>query len=234
MAEPTPTEGTEARAAHLHVVQATTVSVWANAERGDRGQSSALTCRIRHLSRSLSPRRWSEQRPEQRPQLSCSLHQYLAGPKPTNRNVESDRGQRGSLTCRDRQHSGWLSKRRPCEHRPAQRPHQSCSPNQWLARTIPTRRSEARFANSPVVHFTTVAVCSLADQPNRGHSCALTCCARNLIGWLSQCRPSEQRPEQCPHLTCPPPQWLAEPTLTDRTEAKAAPSPMVPANTAAV
>jgi hypothetical protein len=44
-------------------------------------------------------------------------------------------------------------------------------------------------------------------------------------------RPSNQRPEQRPNLSCPPPQWLAEPTPTERKEVIAAPSPVVPTTT---
>jgi hypothetical protein len=43
----------------------------------------------------------------------------------------------------------------------------------------------------------------------------------------------EQRPERYPQLTCPPPQWRAEPTPTEVTEARAAPSAVVPATTVA-
>jgi hypothetical protein len=41
-------------------------------------------------------------------------------------------------------------------------------------------------------------------------------------------------PELSPDLSCPPPEWLGGPTPTKRTEASAAPSPVVPATTVAV
>ena len=52
----------------------------------------------------------------------------------------------------------------------------------------------------------------------------MKCRARYNSGWVSTCRPSEKRPGQRPHLSCPLPQSLAEPTQTERTEASAAPS----------
>ena len=54
-----------------HVVLATTLADLANAEQENSVQSSSLTCPIRQHSGWLSPRRPSEQMPEQRPQLSC-------------------------------------------------------------------------------------------------------------------------------------------------------------------
>jgi hypothetical protein len=44
-------------------------------------------------------------------------------------------------------------------------------------------------------------------------------------------RTSKHRSDQRPHLSCKPPQWLAVPAPTKRTEARAAPSPVVPSNT---
>jgi hypothetical protein len=126
--------------------------------------------------------------------------------------------------------AGWLGPRRSREHRPHQRHHPSCQPPQELAEPTPTKQTVARAAPSPAVQATTVVGWAQADQANRGQSSALACRARNHSGWLSPRRPSEQRPEKCHHLSCPPPQWLAEPTPTDGTEATAAPSPVVPSN----
>jgi hypothetical protein len=55
----------------------------------------------------------------------------------------------------------------------------------------------------------------------------------NKVAVCSHVGPIEQRPKQRPHLSYPPQQWLSEPTLTKRTEAREAPSPVVPANTVA-
>jgi hypothetical protein len=40
-------------------------------------------------------------------------------------------------------------------------------------------------------------------------------------------------PEERPHLSCPPRQWLADPSTTMRTEARPAPSTLVPSSTVA-
>jgi hypothetical protein len=144
-----------------------------------------------------------------------------------------NRGQGSTLNFRARHHSGWLRPSRPKEQRPEQRPHLWCPPPQWLVEPKPTNRTEARVATSLVVDATTVSGWAHADQANRGQSSDLTCSACHHSGWLSPCRPSQQRPEQSPHLSCLPPQWLAVPTPTKGTEARAATSPVVPATTVA-
>jgi hypothetical protein len=47
--------------------------------------------------------------------------------------------------------------------------------------------------------------------------------------YLIPCRPSEQRAEKRPRLSCLPLKWLAEPKTAKRTEERGAPSPVVPA-----
>jgi hypothetical protein len=152
---------------------------------------------------------------------------------------QSNRGQSSALSCRARHRSSCLSQRRPSVKRSDQRPHVSspppqcqrsqlsCPPTQWLAEPRPTRRTEAIAAPSPFVPANTVAELVHADQANRGQSSTLTCRARHLSGCLSPCRPSEQRPDKRPLLTCPSPQWLFGPTLTKRIEARTEPSPVV-------
>jgi hypothetical protein len=54
-AVPTPTKRTEATEAPSYEVHANTVAACANADRVNRGQCSALTCRARHHSGWLSP-----------------------------------------------------------------------------------------------------------------------------------------------------------------------------------
>jgi hypothetical protein len=83
------------------------------------------------------------------------------------------------------------------------------------------------------VPASTVAGWAHVDQANKGQSSALNFRARKHRGWLSPRRRMEQRPQRHPHLTSPPPQWLAEPTPTELTEAIAAPSPDVHAFTVA-
>jgi hypothetical protein len=97
----------------------------------------------------------------------------------------------------------------------------------------PTKRTVTRVSHSPVVPATTVAGWAHATQANRGQRCALTFRARHHSGGLGPRRPSEQIPEQRPHLSSPPPQWLADPSPADITEARAASSNVVPANTVA-
>jgi hypothetical protein len=176
LAEPTPTERTEAREALSHVVPVTTMAGWVLAYEANRGQSS-------------------------------------------------------DVTCRPRLPSAWLSLRRPREQRPEQRPHLSCPPPQWLSERTSTKRTKARAAHLTVIPTTLVAGCTHADQAIRGQRNALTSSARHLSGWLSPQRQSEQRPEQLPHLSCPPQHWLAEPTPNDRTKARAAPATVVPETT---
>jgi hypothetical protein len=227
LAEPTPSERTEAREAPSHV-PVTTMTDWVHAYQANRGHSSDVTCRPHIPSVCLSLRRPREQKLEQRPQISCPPPQWLS--------EHADRGNRGqssALTCRARHHSGSLGPRRPREQRSEQRPHLSYPPPQWLAEPTPTERAEAREAPSHVVPATTMAGWVHADQSNRGQTSAFTCRACHHIGWLSPRRPREQRSEQRPHLSYPPPQRLAEPTPTERAEAREAPSHVVPATTVA-
>jgi hypothetical protein len=106
-------------------------------------------------------------------------------------------------------------------------------PPQWLAEPTPTERTEARAAPSRVVPDTTVAGLAHADRANRDHSNDLTFRAGLHIRRRSPRRPSEHRPQQRPHLSCPPRYWLAESMPTERTVARAAFSPGVPATTVA-
>jgi hypothetical protein len=177
-AVPTPNKRTEARTTPSPDVPAATVADWAHADRTNRSQSTALTCRARHQSGCLSHRGQRKQKPKQRPQLSC------------------------------RKHRGWLIPRRPSnQSRPEQRTHFACPPTHRLAKPTTTERTEAGEAPSNVVPATTV------------------------VGWDQADRPSEQKPDQRPYLSCPPTQWLAETTPTDKTEARAAPSTVVPVTT---
>ena len=135
-------------------------------------RSSALNFRARHHIGWLSPRRSSDQRPDKRPQLSCSPRKWLAETTPTNRTEargassslvpdnsvagrsHSDRANRcqcNALTCRAHLLSGWLSTRRPNEQtRQEQWPHLSCPTKQWLTEPWPTYGKEARASASPV------------------------------------------------------------------------------------
>ena len=142
-------------------------------------------------------------------------------------------GQFCSLACRFCHHSGCLSPRTPSKQRSEQRPDLLCTRQQWMAERTPSQRTEARAAPTPVVPANTVAGRTLADQANRSQSSSLKFCARHLSGCLSPRRPSEHRSDQRPHLLYPPPQWMAEPTPTERTDARAEPSAVVPAPTVA-
>jgi hypothetical protein len=151
-----------------------------------------------------------------------------------------------------------LSPRRKSEQRPVYRPHLSCPPPQWLFETTTTKLTEVIAAPSPVLPANTVDGCAHDNQANRGHistltwhdshhsgslgprrqanrgqSCTLKLSARHHRGFLSPRRPSEQRPQKRPHLSCPPPMWLYETTYIKRTEARAAPSHIVPSTTVA-
>jgi hypothetical protein len=106
-------------------------------------------------------------------------------------------------------------------------------PKLCLAEPTPNKRKEARAAASIVVPGTTVAGFTHAEQSNRGLNSALTFRARHHSGWLSPRRPTDRRPDQHTHLSCLPKQWLAEPTPTKRTEARAGRSPFVPTTTVA-
>ena len=104
-----------------------------------------------------------------------------------------------------------------------------CPPTQWLVEPKPKKRTEDRAATSPVVPAPTVAGSAHADPANKVQCSALTSRPGHLSGWLSPRTPSEQKINQGPQLSCPPPQCLAKPTPTERTEARAAPSPDVQA-----
>ena len=139
-----------------------------------------------------------------------------------------NRGQCSALTCRARQHCGWLSPRRRNEQRQDQCPH-------------------------PFVPTNTLAGFAQAYQKNRGESSTHTCRARYNNGWLNprrkknsdkrsahNCRahhhsgllcpglPIYQRTERRPQKSCSPKQCLAVPTTNKRPEAEAAPSPVEP------
>ena len=108
-----------------------------------------------------------------------------------------------------------------------------CSTPQCLAETTPTKRSEGRLETSPVLPSTIVSGWGHADKAKKGQSSALICLVRHRCGCLSPRRPSGQRPEQRPHLSCPPPQCLDDPMPTKRSEARGEPSPVIPATTVA-
>ena len=88
--------------------------------------------------------------------------------------------------------------------------------------------------SSTAVPAITVAVWTQAYQANKGQRSALNHRARHHSGWLGPHRSSEQRGEQCPHLSWLAPQWLAEPLPTERTEDRGTLSSVVPATTVAV
>jgi hypothetical protein len=98
---------------------------------------------------------------------------------------------------------------------------------------MPTKRTEARAAPSPIVSANTMAGEAHADRGNRGQSSGLTFRASHHRSWLSPCRPRVQRQEQRIRLFLPSPQLLAEPTSTEGTEARAAASGLLPATTMA-
>jgi hypothetical protein len=103
----------------------------------------------------------------------------------------------------------------------------------WLAGPTATKRKEVRAAPSPDVSANTEAGEANAEHSNRGLISALTCRTRRHTGWLSPRRAMEQRPEMRTHLTCPPPQWLVDPTPIELTDARAAPSQVDPTSTVA-
>ena len=122
---------------------ATTVAGWAHANQANRGQRSAITCHARPHSGWLCPRRSSEQRPAQRPQLS-SPPTPVAGSDFAGRH---NRGPNSVLKCRALHHSRWLSQSRTIEQRPKQRPHLSCRHHRgWLC---PRRPNEQRSEQCP-------------------------------------------------------------------------------------
>jgi hypothetical protein len=193
LAGPTPTKRTEAKAAPLLVLPDIIVAGWAHADQANRGLSSVLNSLARQHSGWKSPRQSSDQRPEQRSQLSCPPPQSLAWPTPSEK-----KSQRCALKFRARHDSGWLSPHRGSDQRPEKCPHLSYPLAQWVAWPTPTNRTEARVAPSTFEPATTV------EQANRGERNALTCRARHHSGWLSPRPSNEHRPEQRPHLSCPP------------------------------
>ena len=106
-------------------------------------------------------------------------------------------GETSALTCRALQHSGWLNQR------------------------IPKNRGEIWALTWCVIHHS--GWLDQAKKENRVLIRALTCRASQHTGWLSPRLPSVQRPDHSPHLSCPLPQWQAEPTPTEPTEARTAP-----------
>ena len=127
-----------------------------------------------------------------------------------------------------------LSLRRPKDHRRDHTNVLAYRPANTKSEPTPTKRTEGRAAPSLVVPAATVSVRAQADKANRGVSSALTCRARYHNGWLCQRRSKEKSPEQRPHLSFSPPQWLTEPSPTRRTEARVAPSHLVHVTTVAV
>jgi hypothetical protein len=103
-----------------------------------------------------------------------------------------------------------------------------CPPTQYLVETTPTETKKARAPSSPNEAANTVAGWATADRNNRGQNRAFTCRARILSGWIGPSQTSEQRIEQRPHILFAPLQWLAEPTTTNITVAREAPSPVEP------
>jgi hypothetical protein len=83
------------------------------------------------------------------------------------------------------------------------------------------------------VHSTTGACWPHAQQENRGQRIALIRRASHLRGCMSPRRPSKQRLQQRPRMSSLPPQWLATPTPTKRTDARTEPSLGVPTTTVA-
>jgi hypothetical protein len=105
----------------------------------------------------------------------------------------------------------------------------SCSPTQWLAEPNTNMRTQARAAPSLALPSTTVSGRTHAERAVSDLNIVLTSRSHYHSGCLSPHKTSVRSPEQQPHLSCPPPQWLAKLTPTERTEARAAPSILVPA-----
>jgi hypothetical protein len=218
---PTPTERTEARAAPSDVVPSYKVAGCAHADQANRGQSRVLTfCVLNHSGWLYPPR------PVDRGQssaLTCRASHHISCLSVA---YQANRGQISPLTCHLRHTSGWLSLRRPREQRPEQRPQLSCPLPQWLAQHTPTKRIELSSAlNSRARHL-----CRWLSPRRRSQCSAINCCVRQRSGCLRLRRPIEQRSGHRPHLWCPPPLWLYQPTPTERTETRAVASPDVPAN----
>jgi hypothetical protein len=79
-----------------------------------------------------------------------------------------------------------------------------------------------------------VAEWAQAKKPNRGYFSALTCFSIHHSRWLGLRQPSEQKTDQRTQMLCQQPQWLSEPTTTERSGDRAAPSTDLPSNTVAV
>ena len=195
----------------------------------------------------------TEHSPQQRTHLSCPPPQLLAEPTPKMRPRatlapstdvpattvagsdhanQANRGQTSAFTCRARQLIGYLSPRRPRAKRPEKRPPVTCQPSQWLAEPTSTKRTEATSEPSPVVPASSVAARANANRSNRGLSNALNCYVRLHCCCLCP-RCPRQRPDLRHHVSCPPTQWLSEPTQTKRTQGRAAHSPVVATTTVA-
>ena len=170
---------------------------------------------------------------------------------------QTKRGQSSALKFRVRHHSGWQIPRRQSDQKPKQCPHLSCFHHcGFLFRLPPSEQYKA--APPYVVPATKVAGSCQADQANGGKRSVIICSARHHSCCLSPRRPNKQRQEKRHHLSCPPPQWLTEPRLPSKQrpeqrphqpssppkwlaepptiegiEARAAPLPVVPANTEA-
>ena len=85
LAEPTLIKRTKATAPHSTVVTDTIVAGRSHADQAKRGQRSALKFRPRKHSRWLRQSKTSEQKPEQRHQLSWPQPKWLVEPTPTKR-----------------------------------------------------------------------------------------------------------------------------------------------------
>ena len=88
------------------------------------------------------------------------------------------------------------------ELRPERHSHLTFPQTQWLPEPSPNEITEERAASSPVVSASTVAGLVLFHQKKRGQSSALKFRVRHHSGWLIPRRQSDQRPKQCPHLSC--------------------------------
>ena len=129
------------------------------------------------------------------------------------------RDQSSALTCHARLHRGWVSPLRTKKQRPEQRPHLSCQLIEWLDEPTITKRTETRTTPSHVMPANTVAGSAHSDQANIAQSSTLICRVRHHSGLLSQSRPNRSWFQ---------PPLLAESKSTKRTEARSAPSPVVP------
>jgi hypothetical protein len=192
------------------------MAVWAHAKQANRGQSIARTYRSRHHIVGLSPRRPCEQRPKQRPHLSCPPTQRLAESTPTDgadaRAAPSLDGPATTVAVSDQQHSSWLIPHRQSDQRPEQRPCRARHQGRWLSHAYKANTVQIRAIIWRPRHPSCWLSLRLPIEQRPEQRPQLLC--PQPSGWLSPHRPGEQRPEQRPHLSCPPPQLLAEPTRT--------------------